>query len=136
MKPVQSNDIQRLGAITLVALGLAACGSDQPSDSRPISVSIDTNKARAPIGSPIEIAYQFEIGNDSTPIEKDYRVFVHFLDSHNALLFNDDHDPPEPTSSWKAGENVAYEAMYGILPVTPMPEATAAMFCSATPISK
>lgn len=114
MERVQpSTDTLRLAATTLVAaaliFGLAGCGSDTPSESRPIDVSIDTNKARAPIGSPIEIAYRFEIGADAAAIDKDYRVFVHFLDSHNALLFTDDHDPPQPTSGWKAGETLEYE---------------------------
>lgn len=92
-----------------VGLGLSGCGSEAPSESRPITVSFDTNKPRVPIGSPVEISYKFEIGADSAPIEKDYRVFVHFLDSHNALLFNDDHAPPEPTSSWQAGSTLEYE---------------------------
>jgi hypothetical protein len=40
---------------------------------------------------------------------KDYSLFVHFLDSHDALLFTDDHQPPEPTTSWKAGSTVEYK---------------------------
>lgn len=89
--------------------GLTACGNDTPAESRPITVSVDTNKQRAPIGSPIEITYRWEVGAESAPIEKDYKVFVHFLDSHNAQLFTDDHDPPEPTSSWEAGDTLEYE---------------------------
>ena len=92
-----------------VGFGLTACGSDETSESRPITASVDINKPRAPIGSPIEITYRFDVGADSTPIDKDYRVFVHFLDSHNALLFNDDHDPLEPTSSWDAGSTLEYQ---------------------------
>lgn len=92
-----------------VGFGLTACGSDETTESRPITASVETNKPSAPIGSPIEITYRFDIGADSAPIDKDYRVFVHFLDSHNALLFNDDHDPPEPTSSWDAGSTLEYE---------------------------
>jgi len=104
--------MQRQATIAIAGLawlGLIACGSETPSESRPITASIDTNKPRAPIGSPIEITYRFEIGADAAPIDQDYRVFVHFLDSHNALLFADDHDPPKPTSSWTAGETLEYE---------------------------
>jgi hypothetical protein len=104
--------MQRQATIALAGLalvGLFACGSDAPTESRPITASVDTNKPRAPIGSPIEITYRFEVGSDAEPIDKDYRVFVHFLDSHNALLFNDDHAPPEPTSSWTAGDTLEYE---------------------------
>jgi len=92
-----------------VGFGLTACGTDKTSESRPITASVDINKPRAPIGSPIEITYRFDVGADSTPIDKDYRVFVHFLDSHDTVLFNDDHDPPEPTSSWEAGSTFEYE---------------------------
>lgn len=101
-------------ALTVIAglaagAGLAGCGNDRPAESRPITASVETNKQRAPIGSPLEITYRFEVGADSAPIEKDYRVFVHFLDSHNALLFTDDHVPPEPTSSWEPGDTLEYE---------------------------
>ncbi len=92
-----------------VAVGLSACGSEEPVESRPITSSVTFNKQRAPIGSPIEIQYRFEVGPDSEPIDEDYTVFVHFLDSRGALLFTDDHKPPEPTSSWKAGSTIEYD---------------------------
>ena len=104
--------MQRQATIAIAGLawlGLFACGGETPTESRPITASIETNKPRAPIGSPVEITYRFDIGPDAAPIDKDYRVFVHFLDSHNALLFDDDHDPPKPTSSWTAGETLEYE---------------------------
>lgn len=102
-----------LGSL-VCCLGLAACGSEEPSESRPITPSFETNKARAPIGSPIEITYRFEIGESSEPISSDYTVFVHFLDSHDALLFTDDHQPAEPTSSWKSGQTIEYKRTHFI----------------------
>lgn len=111
----QHTSINTIRWATIALLGLAvgfgftACGNHKTTESRPITASVDTSKARAPIGSPIEITYRFDVGADSAPIDKDYRVFVHFLDSHNALLFTDDHDPPEPTSSWDAGSTLEYE---------------------------
>jgi hypothetical protein len=94
-------------ASALVA-GVAGCGKKEVAESRPITPSVSFNKQSAPIGSPIEITYRFEVGPDAAPIDKDYHVFVHFLDSRDALLFNDDHQPPEPTRSWKAGSKVEY----------------------------
>ena len=93
----------------LGGLGMIACGGTTPSETRPITPSVEVNKPRAPIGSPIEITYRFEVGPDAQPLSKDYTVFVHFLDSRDALLFVDDHQPPEPTSSWQAGSTIEYE---------------------------
>jgi hypothetical protein len=92
-----------------IALGVAGCGREKATESRPITPSVSFNKPRAPIGSPVEITYKFEVGPDSAPIAKDYSIFVHFLDSRDALLFTDDHKPPEPTSAWKGGSTVEYK---------------------------
>ena len=95
-------------ALSLAGLAMVACGGNEPTERRPITASFEVNKPRAPIGSPIEITYSFDIAADSEPISKDYTVFVHFLDSHNAQLFTDDHQPEIPTSEWKAGSKVEY----------------------------
>ena len=94
---------------SLAGLVLVACGGNEPTESRPITASVEFNKPRAPIGSPIEITYSFDIAADSEPISKDYTAFVHFLDSHNAQLFTDDHLPEISTSEWKAGSKVEYK---------------------------
>ena len=87
---------------------LSACGDNEAGVRRPITPNVELGRSRAPIGSPIEITYRFDIGADSKPVPLDYNVFVHFLDSHEALLFNDDHIPPEPTTAWKAGASIEY----------------------------
>jgi len=101
-------------AIASSIAAIAGCGGEKARESRPITPSVSFNKPRAPIGSPVEITYRFEVGPDAEPIEKDYNLFVHFLDSHDALLFTDDHQPPEPTSSWKAGATVEYKRTFFI----------------------
>ena len=97
-----------LAAVT-VCLIWSGCQNDPAGESRPITPSFESNKARAPIGSPIEVTYRFEIDTSSEEVPKDYHVFVHFLDSHNTLLFTDDHEPPVPTSAWTAGTTVEYQ---------------------------
>jgi hypothetical protein len=116
-----NRETRKLGAdrshrkTTAAAFGLAcglllsACGGKEAVESRPIEPSVTFSKQRAPIGSPVEITYRFQVGADSAPLDKNYQAFVHFLDSHEALLFTDDHFPPEPTSEWKAGETVEYK---------------------------
>jgi hypothetical protein len=96
------------GAITLAAGAFHGCQGNGAADVQPITPGIELNKPRAPIGSPIEVKYRFELGPDLQSPPHDYTVFVHFLDSHDELLFTDDHEPPEPTSTWQAGSTVEY----------------------------
>ncbi len=35
-------------------------------------------------------------------------MFVHFLDANDEMMWTDDHDPPTPTTDWKAGQTVEY----------------------------
>ena len=109
MQRHHSRQVFGLLSAAAIASSMAGCGGDKARESRPITPSVSFNKPRAPIGSPVEITYRFEVGPDAEPIAKDYNLFVHFLDSHDALLFTDDHQPPEPTSSWKAGAAVEYK---------------------------
>jgi hypothetical protein len=50
-------------------------------------------------------------------IPLDYRVFVQMTNADGALLWQDDHDPPVPTSQWKNGQPVQY-ARTRFLPTT------------------
>ena len=94
-----------------------ACGSPDlgPAVASP---TLDLNRARVPLGGPLEMTYRFtpspEIGNLTEP----YRVFVHFLDADGELMFADDHDPPVATTDWHPGETVTYERRM-FIPVYP-----------------
>jgi len=61
------------------------------------------------LGYPLEMSYQWMIGPHMAPLQKDYIVFVHFLDREGKLIFTDDHIPPILTSKWKPGERVDYQ---------------------------
>ena len=92
----------------VVSLTGGACQGNAGREGQPIVPAIEFNKPQAPIGSPIEATYRFELGQDMSSLDKDYTVFVHFLDSHDELLFTDDHQPPQPTSNWQAGSTNEY----------------------------
>jgi hypothetical protein len=64
------------------------------------------------------MTYRFAVAQGTAPFADDYRVFVHFLDEGGQVMFTDDHDPPEPTTSWRAGQEIAYERRK-IVPVYP-----------------
>ncbi len=97
---------QLVAALCVAALGAACGGSrdDQPPVATPAFAS---DRARAPLGSPVELTYTFNVAPDAH-VSGDYRVFVHFLDSEGDLMWTDDHVPVPPTSQWKAGQKVRY----------------------------
>lgn len=72
------------------------------------SVSLTLSKTRVPLGSPIDFTYQF-VPADGASIPGDYRVFVQVRSADGQTdLWQDDHDPPVPTSQWKPGQKVEY----------------------------
>ena len=73
-----------------------------------ITPDITLSDTELPIGSPLEMSYQWMIDAQMLPLQKDCTVFVHFLDQEGELVFTDDHAPPLPTSQWKPGEQVEY----------------------------
>jgi len=68
-------------------------------------------------GYPVEMTYRFRVSRD-VRLTNNYHVMVHFADSEDHLLFVDDHDPPSPSSTWKAGQDVEYHRTW-FVPTTP-----------------
>jgi hypothetical protein len=89
-----------------IALASIACGGGAPSP--PVaSVSLSIAKPRLPLGAPVDITYRFEL-LPSASINGDYRVLVHVKNASGDVLWQDDHDPPQATSTWKPGQAVEY----------------------------
>jgi hypothetical protein len=96
--------------IVLCALGALLAGACSAPDQQEPPVATPTvtiNHDRAPAGSPIEITYKFVVANDAKFTE-DYRVFVHVVDADEERMWDDDHNPPTPTSQWKPGQTIEY----------------------------
>jgi hypothetical protein len=94
-------------ACVLLLGTLAACSKGVATPPM-ATVSFSVNKPRAPLGSPVELTYKFEVSPGAT-FDGDYRVFVHFLESDGTMTpWNDDHDPGIPTSQWKPGQTIQY----------------------------
>lgn len=92
-------------ALTLAAV--AACGGSDDSGAPVATPAVTLNKTRASLGSPLEVTYKFTPAAGQT-FATDYRVFVHFVNAEDEQMWTDDHDPPKPTRTWKAGETVEY----------------------------
>jgi hypothetical protein len=96
--------------VAAIAASAVAAGCSKRSTSEPAlaTPTITVNHARAALGSPIEITYQFVVASDVPKVDQRYRVFVHFLDSSGELMWTDDHEPPVPTTDWTPGKTIAY----------------------------
>ena len=115
-----------VSAFLWLVTGLSACGL---ADTAPPigTAAVALGRDRVPLGGPLEMTYRFTLAPSAPAIEDDYRVFVHFLDADGALMFSDDHDPPEPLSSWTAGREITYRRRF-VTPVYPyIGEATVAL---------
>jgi len=94
--------------LVATALCLVACGRKAPTDPPLATPTLTLSHDAAPLGSPVEITYTFEVAASAPPVKENYKVFVHVLDSDNDLMWTDDHDPPVPTTQWKPGQKIEY----------------------------
>ena len=90
-----------------LAFGAAACSRDETPQAPAATPSVSFARPRAALGSPVDVTYKFQVASDAR-FDQDYRVLVHFLDADEELMWTEDHDPPTPTSQWKAGETIEY----------------------------
>ena len=105
------NAPQRAGLLVAVigaSILLTACTWRREEPPPVAAPGFAVRQARVALGSPVEITYRFVVAPDAPPFGEDYRVFVHFLDSDDELMWTDDHNPPTPTTQWKPGETVEY----------------------------
>ena len=86
---------------------LAGCG--EPEDTTPPvgNLEVTLSRPKVALGSPIEVTYKFTVAPDA-PSFGERRVFAHFLDADDELMWTDDHDPPTPSTAWKAGQTIEY----------------------------
>jgi hypothetical protein len=87
---------------------LAGCSGKQENEPAVATPSLSFNKDRVPIGSAVTLTYKFAVAPDAA-FDKDYWVFVHVLDPEGEQMWTDDHQPPMPTTQWKAGQTVEYK---------------------------
>jgi len=100
----------RLSVFSLVlAIAISgACKRNHVAGPAVATPSVTLSHERAPVGSPIEITYKFVVAPDAKFTE-DYRVFVHVVDTDEEQMWNDDHNPPVPTTQWQPGQTIEYK---------------------------
>ena len=96
-----------LGLIGLIGT-IAGC-SRKVDDAPPVATpSMTLSRSDAAVGSPIDVNYKFTVAGDAPAFAEDYTVFVHVLDKDRNSMWQDDHQPPTPTTAWKAGSTIEY----------------------------
>lgn len=104
--------VRRLRPLLLLAavgaaVPLGACRRHRPSAPPVATAQIVLSRASAPLGSPIDITYRFVVA-PGAHFTENYRVMLHVVDADEELMWTDDHNPPTPTTEWKAGQTVEY----------------------------
>lgn len=111
---------RRSGALigsAAVLASLAGCGLADTAS--PVATpAVGLNRARVPLGGPLELTYRFTVAQDAGLFTDDYLVFVHFLDADGELMFTDDHAPPQSTTTWQPGQQISYDRRM-VVPVYP-----------------
>jgi hypothetical protein len=97
-----------LSIVFTCAVLVAGCRGKQENEPAVATPSLSFNKDRVPIGSAVTLTYKFAVAPNAT-FDKDYWVFVHVLDPEGEQMWTDDHQPPVPTTQWKAGQTVEYK---------------------------
>jgi len=99
----------RVSVCVLVALAAAMAGCSKAQDTTPAvgSMQVTLSRPKVALGSPVEVTYKFIVAANA-PNLGNRRVFAHFLDADEELMWTDDHEPPTPTAQWKPGQTVEY----------------------------
>jgi hypothetical protein len=93
--------------LTMMLSGVSGCSRRDENEPPVATPSFSAARTRAALGSPLEVTYKFVVAPNAK-FDRNYRVFVHFLNSDDEQMWTDDHEPPRPTSTWKPGETVEY----------------------------
>ena len=97
-----------LAGMLLGAVGTTSCSRKRDSEPVVAKPAVELSRAKAALGSPIDVTYRFTVPAGAPKLTENYRVFVHFVDSNEELMWTDDHEPPVPTSAWQPGQTVEY----------------------------
>ena len=87
-----------LAVLPAVSSGPTATGQNGRSTDPGINIlkaEPDTPAGRP--GNGFRITYRWQ----ARPTERDYTIFVHFVDEKGRVVFQDDHEPPTPTTQWR-----------------------------------
>jgi hypothetical protein len=94
-------------AVLVSVVAIAACSEAKDTTPPVGSIAVSLSRSRVALGSPVDVTYKITVAPDAPPFG-DRKVFVHFLDADDELMWTDDHDPVPPTTEWKPGQTIEY----------------------------
>ncbi len=94
-------------AMSASVVASTACRRAEPDTPAVATPKVSLNHDRVVAGSGLEITYRFDVAPDAR-FGEDYRVFAHVVDTDGEQMWNDDHNPPTPTTQWKGGQTIEY----------------------------
>jgi hypothetical protein len=101
----------RLTTFAIIAASvvcLHACRREAAPEKGLATPSITLSHDKVSLGSPIDITYTFVVAPDAPRFTENYRVFAGVVDADDQLMWTDDHNPPTPTTEWKANQTITY----------------------------
>ena len=99
----------RIAAVlTTLAVTLVGCGQKEDTTPAVGTLEVSLSRPKVALGSPVEVTYKYTAAADAPNLGQ-RRVFVHFLDADDELMWTDDHEPPTASAEWKAGQSVEYK---------------------------
>jgi hypothetical protein len=93
--------------LAALTLSLAGCGETEDTTPPVANMQVSLSRPKVALGSPVEVTYKFTV-EPNAPALGQRRVFAHFLDADDELMWTDDHDPPTPSTEWKPGQTIEY----------------------------
>lgn len=116
--------MRQSAVVVLLLLGGLSCGAR----SEPVAaIDLELERSAAPQGAFVAAELSLTLLPAFAPLDRDYRVFVHFLDPDGQLLWADDHDPPVPSREWRRGQTLSYGRRLAIPEDAHVGEATIAV---------
>jgi hypothetical protein len=99
--------LRTAAVLAVLTVTLAACGPAEDTTPPVGTLQVSLSRPKVALGSPVEVTYKFTVAPNAPNLGA-RRVFVHFLDADEELMWTDDHDPPTPSTEWKPGQAIEY----------------------------
>jgi len=100
--------IIRIAVLVAAAASIYSCRHKPPPEPGVATPTVKLSHEKAPLGSPVDVTYRFDVASTAPAFKEDYKVFVGVVDADQELMWTDDHDPLVPTTQWKPGQTVEY----------------------------
>ncbi len=106
-RTIRLKELRTACVLAALAVTLAGCGEAEDTTPPVANLQVSLSRPKVALGSPVDVTYKITVAPDA-PAFGQRRVFAHFLDADDELMWTDDHDPPTPSTEWKPGQSIEY----------------------------